>query len=85
MLNKLYRYPLSLTGEVELPRLSRVVSFGYRSGTLCIWAIVDVEKVTTEKHRYIVLPTGAVVPVGAKHLFTTHLEKEQETYHLFEL
>jgi len=59
-----WKYKLNLNGptEIVMPKGAEVVSCQFQDDDLCVWALVNTNTKEKEKHGFIVIGTGELLP-----------------------
>jgi len=67
MRSQIWKFPLEITDvqEVEMPSSAQLLSVDVQQGILCLWALVDLDRATKERHVIDIIGTGE--PIESHH------------------
>ncbi len=85
MRSRIWKFPLELADvqEVEMPSGAQLLSVDSQQGTLCLWAMVDLDSGTKERHVIDILGTGN--PIESHHRsFIGTVQMGTLVWHIFQ-
>ena len=85
MRQQIWKFPLELTGvqEVEMPSGSQLLSVAVQQETLCLWAMVDLDRGTKERRMIDIIGTGNPIDSHRRSFIGT-VQMESFVWHVFE-
>lgn len=87
----IYKYPLEWADEqaIEMPKGARILSVQWIRGSICIYALIDINEQIREAHKFLIIGTGCPIypntePAVHYFLGTVHNEDHSLVFHIFE-
>lgn len=87
----IYKYPLELKDEqtIALPKGAHILSVQWIRGSICIYALVDLDAKECEARQFVIISTDQPIasdttPVVHNFLGTIHNDNQWLVFHVFE-
>jgi len=83
--SKIWKFPLEVVDvqEVEMPSGAKLLSVDCQQGCLCLWALVDLDRATKERHLIEIIGIGN--PIESHHRsFIGTVQMGAFVWHIFQ-
>lgn len=80
-----YKFPLGLTDSqlVSMPSTARILTAQFQKGTICLWAVVDLDITSKTDRRIVIAGTGHTVDTTNCEYIST-VQDGNFVFHVFE-